>query len=247
MEFINKCNQITFSPIYSDFENNAWNGHDTKYHGYDYDHLPKEVKKNLIIEQNFLCCYCMGQLENDRTTTLEHVFPQNPKGEDIPSNYNIQCIDCRNFDKYTRVVPNAGLSNLPHDISYYNLVASCNSHSSCNNARGNTSIVPFFFNTNVKNEFNYDINGEIFSSKYINEITILGLSDPDLIKYRKFWRKIKNRNITLPFDREDELKKILTTHALEIGIQEDDEFFIQFIEENEFKLKKAIKYKYFYT
>lgn len=247
MEFIDKSNQGVFLPIYSNFENDAWNEDDYKYHGYDYDHLPKEVKENLIIEQNSLCCYCMVQLENDRTTTLEHVFPQNPKGIDKPSNYNIECIDCREFDKVIRQEPNVELTNLPHDISYYNLIASCNSHSSCNNARGNAAITPFFFENNVKTEFAYNTNGEIFSSRFSNEISILGLSDPDLIRYRKLWRSLKIKNITISFHDDDELKKELTIHALQIGIEEDDIFFQLFIEESEIKLQKAIKYKYFYS
>lgn len=248
MEFINKSNQATFLPIFTDFEDRSWNVDDNQYHGYGYDNSPKDdIKTNLINEQNSLCCYCMAKLEDDRTTTLEHVFPQKPIAIDQVENYNIKCINSILFDRVTRNQPNPQLTNLPHDISYYNLIASCNSPSSCNSARGNKPIFPFFFELNVKNEFQYGVNGDIFSANYSEEITTLGLADPDLVKYRKLWRYIESKKIVLDFNDVDALKNEVISQALEIGIDENDVFFSLFTEENEVKVQKALKYKYFYN
>lgn len=249
MEFIDKNIQDSLLLIYTDFEGRAWNFVDNQYHGYVYDNFPKnDIKPHLVEEQNGLCCYCMAQLVNDKTTTLEHVFPQKPISTDLLANYNVQCFDSRQFDILTRNIPNNQLTNLPHDISYYNLIASCNSPSSCNSARGNKHIFPFFFELNVKNEFQYDVNGEIFSKKYNSEISTLGLSDPELIKYRKLWRYMgKNKNVVLNFNDANALKNELITQALEIGIDENDVFFTLFTEENEVKVQKALRYRYFYN
>lgn len=249
MEFINKSNQATLLPIYTDFEDRAWNIAENQYHGYNYDRSPKEdIKTHLIDEQNSLCCYCMAKLEDNRTTTLEHVFPQKPISTDLLINYNIQCIDSKKFDRtIIRNVPNDQLTNLPHDISYYNLIASCNSPSSCNSARGNKPIFPFFFELNVKNEFQYDANGEIFSERYSSEISTLGLANTELIKYRKLWRYMRIKNVVLNFNDVDALKNEVISQALEIGIDENDSFFKVFSEPNEVKVNKAIKYKYFYN
>ncbi len=248
MEFIDKSNQATLLLIYTDFEDRAWNIADNQYHGYVYDNSPKDdIKTHLINEQKGLCCYCMAQLEDDKTTTLEHVFPQKPISSDLLINYNVQCIDSRQFDKSTRNIPNTQLTNLPHDISYYNLIASCNSPSSCNSARGNKPIFPFFYELNVKNEFQYNVNGEIFSEKYSSEISTLGLSDIELIKYRKLWRYMRNKNAILNFNDADALKKEMISQALEIGIDENDSFFQLFTEANEVKVQKALKYIYFYN
>lgn len=247
MEFISKNNQANILPIYTNFEKEAWNEEDQKYHGYEYNGLPKDVKIYLIDEQNDLCCYCLVKLENNSSTTLEHVFPQKPGTTDLLANYNVKCIDSRVFDYKTRNIPIRELTNLPHDISYYNLIASCNSKNSCNNIRGNAIIRPFFFDSDIKNQFSYNDDGEIFSEKYETEISILGLSNTELIKYRKLWKYIKRKNTPLLFASFDELKTQIKIEALELGINEDDSFFEGFIEENEQKLLKAIKYKYFYT
>src|SRR5690606_6830995 len=100
---------------------------------------------------------------------------------------------------------------------------------------------------NVKNEFQYDVNGDIFSANYSEEITTLGLADPDLVKYRKLWRYIESKNIDLDFSDADQLKIEVISQALEIGIDENDVFFKLFKEENEVKFQKALKYSYFYN
>lgn len=248
MEFINKTNQELLLPIYADFEDRAWNIDDNQYHGYVYDNSPKKgIKTHLIDEQKGLCCYCMAQLVDDETTTLEHVFPQKPISTDLIGNYNVQCIDSRQFDQSNRKIPNPQLTNLPHDISYYNLIASCNSPNSCNSSRGNKPIFPFFFDPNVNNEFQYDANGEIFSKEYSYEISTLGLADTELIKYRKLWRYMRIKNVVLNFNDTDALKNEVISQALEIGIDENDSFFTVFSELNEVKVNKALKYKYFYN
>jgi hypothetical protein len=243
MEFIDKNNQNIFLPIYTNLENAAWNDEENKYYGYNYDGLDKgTIKGHLITEQNKLCCYCMMEIEA-KSTTLEHVFPQNPIALDSITNYSVSCLDQRIFDYSSRQIPNQELTNLPHDISYYNLTASCNSKTSCNNSRGNKIIKPFFFDPKVKNVFSYDNNGNIFSATYLNEIGALGLANEELKKYRKLWKYLKNHNITPSTDiiiLKNQIKKC----ALIMGI--NDPFFRLFTEENEKKLDKAIKYSYFY-
>lgn len=246
MEFINKVNQAIFFPIYQGFENETWNNDEQRYFGYEYGRLPGAVKENLILEQQSLCCYCMMTLTNDRSTTLEHIFPQKPKAVDLLRNYNVSCVDGRQFNYSSRNVPCNTLMNLPHDVSYYNLIASCDSKISCNNGRGNELIRSFFFDPQVKAKFHYDINGEIFSEEYEAEVTILGLSNLDLVKYRKLWKYLKGKNINPPSLTAEQLKNEVMTAALELGIKDNDSFFTLFIEPNETKLNKAMRYGYFY-
>lgn len=146
MEFIDKNNYNQLSQQYTDFENNAWSKTEKTYHGYCYDNLDFKgnIKTILSREQKDRCCYCMGDISINNTT-LEHVYPQKPSSGDNLENYRVTCIDAQNFNNKIRKIPNNAGTNLPHDISYYNLVASCDSKTSCNNKRGNQPITPLFF------------------------------------------------------------------------------------------------------
>lgn len=244
MEFIDKTNANLLLDSYNKFENEAWNSDESTYHYYAYIRLPRDVKRILIEEQKFICCYCMAKLE-ESSTTLEHIYPQNPIQGDSLANYNINCIDTNNFEYSRRNLVESDLTNLPHDISYYNLVASCDSKISCNNKRQNKIIKPFVFNSNVHDEFMYNDNGDIFSLNYSQDISVLGLSNEELIKCRKLWKFLKNNNVALDLENKDNLKIQLVTNALIIG--KEDSYYRQFAEVNSRKVNKALRYAYFYS
>lgn len=239
MEYIDKSNHVDYYPIYMGFEESAWNGdpNEQRYYGYDYDHLPKELKSLLRGTQGNFCCYCMAII-NKYNTTIEHVFPQKPSPTDSLLCYGISCIQRTSGFNNTRTIPNVELTNLPHDISYYNLIASCDSKVSCNNRRGNDKIRPFFFNPMIKTIFKYDEEGNIEGAPYQSEIETLGLAHNTLIKYRKLWKFIKNKRPLPDLFTPD----IIIKYALEIALT--DEFFIDF-HLNKAKLKTSMRYVYF--
>lgn len=57
---------------------------------------------------------------------------------------------------------------------------------------------------------------------------------------------MRSKNIAISFHNLEELKTQIKIQALELGAIEDDLFFQLFIEDNEMKVIKAIKYKYFF-
>lgn len=242
MEYINKNNASNYYDTYTNLENEAWSTVDSRYFGYDYDNLKTKLKPLLKTDQNSICCYCMATLENS-STTLEHIFPQNPSVTDCLRTYGINCIVRTDEFNQTRTIPNPILTNLPHDISYYNLIASCDSKVSCNNKRGNKKIETFFFIPTIKDQFNYDQDGNISAINYESDIATLGLANNDLTKYRKLWKHMFSKGITLSTIPSD-LKKQVITSALELGL--NDNYFMDFIENNK-KIKWALRYSYFFS
>lgn len=248
MEFIDKKNYNQLSQQYTNFENRAWNSAESRYCGYCYDNLDfkGDIKTILSREQKDRCCYCMGDI-NHNNTTLEHIYPQKPNSGDNLQNYGdrVTCIDTQNFDYNNREKPNNAGTNLPHDISYYNLVASCDSKTSCNNKRGNQPIKPLFLIKDISSKMKYNKDGNIMSIEYENEIEILGLANSDLIKIRKLWYyyavKYPNEN----FLKKDEIKENIKSVALELNTANEDEFYLSFVHNNQ-NLEKTLRYSYFF-
>lgn len=240
MEFIDKNNYNQLSQQYKDFENRAWNKTEKTYHGYCYDNLDFKgnIKTILSSEQKDRCCYCMGNI-NPSNTTLEHIYPQKPNSGDNLQNYGdrVTCIDTQNFDYNNREKPNNAGTNLPHDISYYNLAASCNSKTTCNNKRGHKPIKPLFFDREISPKIQYDENGNIMSIEYEKEIEILGLANSDLIKIRKLWCHCSQ--IFPQGYNEDDIKSV----ALQIA--DGDKFYLSFANSNQ-NLEKTLRYSYFF-
>ncbi|WEK70978.1 MAG: hypothetical protein P0Y62_05330 [Candidatus Chryseobacterium colombiense] len=246
MEFINKCNQILFFPYYLSFENLKWDIISMQYIDYTYSKFSptKQIIRNLLIdEQKEKCCYCLKILEKNNSTTLEHIYPQNPNASSSLATYSIMCIDNRVFDYSVQNIPSSNLDNLPHDISYYNLLACC---SKCNGERGNKDIIPFIFDSIVKTKFLYDDQGNIFSSQYFNEIVSIGLAGDYYKRNRKIWRQLKNNvgNNPIPTDINT-LKNEIRTIASALYLVESDPYYLDLITDED-KVKDTIKYKYFF-
>lgn len=246
MEFINKTNQGIFYPHYITFEYNKWNATTNNYGLYNYSGFSTAFKNTikglLIDEQNNLCCYCMKELEKNDSSSIEHLYPNNPQPHNIFINYGITCIEKRLFNLNSKQIPIATLINLPHDISYYNLLACCKK---CNKTRDTKEIKPFIFDSNVKNEFAYNYTGSIFSLKYQDEITKIDLANDFYVNYRRLWKHIAKTNTILIFSNSSKLKDIVKKAALALYIETKSIFYIDFMN-NGLKVKEAINYKYFF-
>ena len=116
--------------------------------------------------QNNYCCYCMRCIDSE-SVTLEHIIPQKTKSNadfDAYINFNLPFLNSnnvvfkKNFNK-TSVPP------YPHDISYDNLVVSCdgtfwnNTSRSCNHKREDNFIYPLFYDANVMSKIKYEKDG----------------------------------------------------------------------------------------
>lgn len=247
MEFINKINQSIFLEKYVRFENDKWNFRKKYYRAYNYKGFDSAfkniIKKLLITEQNELCCYCMKKLELNDSATIEHLYPNNPQPHNVFINYGLKCAVKSSFDFNLRQVPTASLDNLPHDISYYNLLACCKR---CNNTRDTKEIRPFVFDINVNNDFLYNDNGNIFSSKYQDEITKIDLANDYYVNYRRLWKHIAKVNDPKIFSNNNQLNKLVIKAALALYLETKSTFYIDFMK-NGLKVKEAIQYQYFFN
>lgn len=246
MEFINKNNQTIFYPHYITFEMNKWNIISNTYGNYSYNGFSTAFKNTikclLINEQNNLCCYCLKELECNDSSTIEHLYPHNPQAHNIFTNYHLTCTEKINFNLGVRQIPDALLVNLPHDISYYNLLACCKE---CNNTRDTKEIRPFIFDIDVKKKFLYDDEGDIYSPDYEDEIIKIGLATDYYLNYRRLWRHIAKTESVSIFTNANKLKKIVIKAALELHLKTKSIFYIDFLK-NGLKVKEAIHYKYFF-
>ena len=139
----------------------------------------RQMTAVLLDNQHHYCCYCMRRISGDGDTTLEHIIPQKAterqlayyKRDDIPELKN-HIILSYEFSH----TANPSLTQLPHTVSYDNLVASCcgtypklfNDHAelttngqSCNNVRGQKDIFPVYL-LNIPGIVLYDESGHMF-------------------------------------------------------------------------------------
>ena len=247
MEFIAKINSDKCVSFYVSFEDTSWNITESEYFGYNYDNftlIKTEIRDILVNEQNKLCCYCKKELKFDTSTTIEHIIPQKPQSTCDFSGYHIQCIFPSVFVKTKRDIPNSKLENLPHDISYYNILACCQK---CNSERGNIDIKPFVFDIDVKQKFQYDIDGNIFSTEYLNEIEAIGLAGEYYVKNRKIWRQLELElgDNNLPIENEELLIK-LKLIVSKFLIEKEDLFYGNLLS-SEKAIKDVLLYCYFYN
>lgn len=117
----------------------------------------------------------------------------------------------------------------PHDISYHNLVVSCEgvfpdkgmTQQCCNHPRGIASIYPLFYDTNISNKIYYTKSGEILVDtlhteddrfeKIVKTITSLKLTASVLRDIRHLWYLLRN----VPYA---ELKRLSDTSERKIQI-----------------------------
>lgn len=170
---------------------------DDKFTNVDYDELKKNKYKNrfislLIDEQQNLCCYCMKQLDLI-ATTLEHIIPHNINHQEF-AKYLTNIILARNVihkDSFVRTTKQIPPEFYPHDISYHNLIASCDSNANCNHYRKNKFISCFFYDTDIQTKVEYDDEGIAYSEEYYDDLATTGISTSNELKmYRKIWKAI---------------------------------------------------------
>ena len=86
LNFIQSEKQASVIPIYENFRNK------------------NELRQSLLKEQGYICCFCMKSIEdNNETTKIAHIFPQNPvsdedkekvKKENLDLDYNNMLAAC---------------------------------------------------------------------------------------------------------------------------------------------------------
>ncbi|MFV0152931.1 hypothetical protein OBJ97_06840 [Empedobacter falsenii] len=185
----------------------------------------------------------MKHLEKNDSTTIEHLYPQKPQPYNSFTNYSITCIEKTTFNYLNRNLPNSNLDNLPHDISYYNLLACCKN---CNHTRGTKELKPFVFDNAVKTKFHYNINGNIYSNEYADEISNIGLASERYVNFRRLWKYIASKHPNIVSFDYRSLEKIIKTSALEMYNTTKSLFYIEFTM-NGLLVKEAFQYRYFYN
>ena len=140
--------------------------------------------ENIIYDnQEGYCCFCLRKIEGSGTKTLEHIIPDKFVGKEKRAD------EIRKYEQYVGyklpflTKDNVELSYLfrekkkretppyPHDISYHNLVLSCDgkyptgskarSSMTCNNYRKQKDYCPIFFDKVLTEAVEYEPSGEI--------------------------------------------------------------------------------------
>lgn len=186
----------------------SWSKDEACYKGCDYGGLSKkeyrdEVLTLMMNEQEDLCCYCMKNLK-DQKTTLEHIIPHHLKEAEFddylvtPELIN-NVVHLERFDRNNKIIPP---DKYPHDISYHNLIVSCDSKIHCNNFRRDAKIFPLIYNANIEKIIEYDRAGNISGDQYEDDLDALGLSKPNSpLKFiRLIWYKLAKQ-----YDHIDEI------------------------------------------
>jgi hypothetical protein len=252
MHYIDKSlNSKIGTAIVDDFLDKCWNG--KEYHAANYATFSKPEFRNsfvdvLLDEQKNLCCYCMKELQNDHKTTLEHIIPQNIKNTSQFNEYltfkelGDNVINKIDFDQKNKVIPPL---KYPHDLSFHNLIASCDSKANCNNKRKDEYIKPLIYDRDIQFKVEYDRKGQAFSLDYFDELETLGVStNKNLILFRWIWAEIsKMKDIDVNSINEETIEEILLT----LEYPQNFESIIENFFDNPSKKPDLLKYKWFYN
>lgn len=244
MQHINKLpNPSEGTIIVDDFLTACWTGEE--YIGANYDQLPKpSLRQFLLVEQKNLCCYCMKSLNDDHTTTLEHIAPHNCNKTEFDK-YTIPVIvqNVIHQSLFIRTAQFVAPGLYPHDIAYHNLIVSCNSKSHCNNYRGDRFINCFFYDNLIVEKLEYDQEGNVFSSHYLDDLEIVGISiNPLLILLRKIWFELAKTKESVEDVTEDDILEIVA----EIAVGERLQRTINDFWGNPSKKADLFRYKWFF-
>jgi hypothetical protein len=221
MQYIDKSS-VEGERIAKDFINGQWI--DDRYSNLDYPGFstPK-MRKVLIDEQNQLCCYYMRHLEDNPTTTLEHIVPRQVETQAELNHYFDFPVLADNLTLHEpfRTSPvEQQMPPYPHHLAYHNLVASCNGMlisdlanlnnrtvKTCNGVRGNIPIVPIFYDPAVSDKITYAKGGMMVphEDNWFDTIKDVKLNDNTLEDIRRIWF----------FLRKDDLASILAVTTLE--------------------------------
>lgn len=238
MKFIDKTlNKTTGNQLVNAFITSRWNSLTNRYIQINYlgqafkQSLRTPLKALLLNEQNHLCCYCMRQLMNDDTTTLEHIVPKSTntvvalnRYSHIPIILNNVCLQAV-FDN-TNVQLNT--PPFPLEIAYENLTASCKgnfpggaTYHICNHKRGNNFIEPLFYTSSIETDIVYRKAGLMDSSNnsHNSSIITLNLNYDSLEKIRQVWYHISVENLADIESADTELKRniILTLNLVSVS------------------------------
>ena len=209
MKYINKSvNETAGKQVVNTLMEDSWCNINRCYKGCDYEGLSKSKYKKQLLplmmgEQSNLCCYCMKDLDNQKKT-LEHIIPHHLNEAEfgaylVTPELTGNVIHLQKFDRHNKVIPP---NKYPHDISYHNLIVSCDSNIHCNHHRKDKKISPLMYDVNVEKEIGYDRAGNIFSDKYEDDLVALGLSNlSNPLKFiRLIWYKLAEK-----YDHIDEI------------------------------------------
>lgn len=238
MKFINKnLRQVDGNNLVSVFLSNNWNNTFNIYNPINYrsvafrQQLKQSLRQLLLDEQDHLCCYCMCQLTNDDTTTLEHIVPQSTTSQQILNQYTHHLIIRDNVCLQSVFeMSNIRLATppFPLEIAYENLTVSCkgdfprgSTYHTCNHKRKNEFIEPLFYISTIEKEISYRKAGLMFSlnSDYDESISTLNLNYDTLERIREVWYYISVVNITDIENAvtESERNSILTLNLINIS------------------------------
>ena len=207
MEYIDKTNPDIKKEAYrllKEFIDGQWQRDISCYVNLTYKNFDKSNLRSLLLnEQKYFCCYCMRSI-SDTDTTLEHIIPNKEKETAVFDKYKLFGDINDNVFLWLDDMSSTQISQLPpfpHILAYENLVASCkgiipekSSAQCCNIKRGEEEIIPVFYITNARNEFNYDVSGVIVcDSKYYDTIEVLGLEAPTLQRFRRCWLNLPSQ------------------------------------------------------
>lgn len=265
MKFIDKSlNQVRGHLLVNNFLISRWSAVSNNYSQINYSGhafrttLRSNLKLLLLTEQNYLCCYCMRQLADDDTTTLEHIVPRstNTQGE------------LNHYTHFTIILNNVCLQSLfdtspiqrntppfPLEIAYDNLSASCKgdfpggaTYHICNHKRGNDFIEPLFYISTIETEITYSKAGLLVStnSSYDGTITTLNLNYDSLERVRQVWYHISVENMTAINNAitEDKRKEILTVNLASLPQARRIQLIVDF--KTEIFWNVLMQYKWFY-
>ena len=160
--------------------------------GVCYDDLSGEPKralrKRLLEDQGYICCYCGCRIENDEHTIIEHIQCQDRYGE-LALNYKNMLVSCDGGenDRAQRVRPRH------------------NSHCASKKDNGDIPISPL--NEGIENLLTYFEDGSVKGTGIGKDlIRILGLDVPFLNANRK--NAILSYEDSIPADLEAEIGRL---------------------------------------
>lgn len=195
MKFIDKAwHEEEANIMIDEFIDSGWNEEESSYCGIAYKQLPKSIRLLITKSQDSLCCYCLKALD-DSGLTLEHVIPE-----------SLNAGNQSEFDRYGSYIPKLATHVIPgdqfrqsrakretppypHDIAWYNLLASCNHPDHCNHKRQNLFIIPIPLDPTLAEAISYFKDGICFSGnmELTDTLKVLNLNQSMLKKIRSVW------------------------------------------------------------
>lgn len=87
-----------------------------------YNKKPHFTRRHIFLRDNYICQYC-GKKLNNKTATIDHIFPISLGGKDTYKNCVTSCFSC-NIKKGSRLLKdtNMKLSKTPKEPNYFELL-----------------------------------------------------------------------------------------------------------------------------